>query len=115
MSMEKSAPMPSSRFAARPLALSLTVGAVAANIASLIVLFFRNDWLVDAQGRPIFTDFVAIFVAGREALSGSALAAYDGRFHHAAELAFVGHSFQGFLGWPYPPSYLFVAALLALF
>jgi hypothetical protein len=29
---------------------------------------------------------------------------------HAAEAAAIGHDFQGSYGWPYPPSFLFVAA-----
>jgi hypothetical protein len=59
-------------------------------------------------------DFLAPFTAGRMALDGRALAAYDAQVHHAAEAALVGHPFSGGLAWPYPPHFFFVTALLAL-
>ncbi len=82
-------------------------------VIALALLFFRHQWIVDAQGRPIVTDFMEVWVAGRFALAGAAVTAYDWQAHHAAQVALVGHDFQGVLNWSYPPLFLFVAALLA--
>lgn len=82
--------------------------------ASLALLFARHLWILDAAGRPLVIDFLAPFAAGRMALEGRALAAYDPLVHHAAEAALVGHAFSGGLAWPYPPHFFFVTATLAL-
>lgn len=88
--------------------------AVAAGyVGALALLFARHQWIVDAQGRPIVTDFLEVWVAGRFALAGMSVTAYDWMAHHAAQVALVGHDFQGALNWSYPPLFLFVAALLA--
>jgi hypothetical protein len=88
--------------------------AIAAGYAgALALLFIRHQWIVDAQGRPIVTDFMEVWVAGRFALAGASVSAYDWQAHHAAQVALVGHDFQGSLNWSYPPVFLFVAALLA--
>ena len=51
--------------------------------------------------------------AGRLALDGNAAAAYDWPVHKAAEVRAVGHDFENYYGWHYPPPFLFVAAVLA--
>ena len=81
--------------------------------AALTIMFLGHDWLLDRKGQPIPTDFVAIWSAGRLALGGAALAAYDGARQHAAEVVAIGHDFPGFYGWPYPPAFFFVAQTLA--
>jgi hypothetical protein len=81
--------------------------------ASLAILYARHDWILDAGGRPIPTDFLAVWTAGRLALSGEARSAYEGLRQHAAEVAAIGHGFQGYYGWPYPPSFFLVAQGLA--
>lgn len=95
--------------------LVLTVaGAVAfAYAISLILLFANHGWILDNAGRPILDDFVVFWAAGREALGGAALAAYDAHRLHAAEVAAIGRNFSGWLVWSYPPVFLLVAALLA--
>lgn len=82
-------------------------------LAALAALFFRHQWMIDAAGRLMPTDFMEIWSAGRLALHGAALSAYDGRLQHAAEAAAVGHDFQGFYSWVYPPGFLFPAAAIA--
>jgi hypothetical protein len=82
----------------------------------LIVLggTYRNgDFLVDRDGRPIANDFVNVAAAGRLALDGDAASAYDWPLHKQAEARAVGHDFDGYYGWHYPPPFLFVAAALA--
>ena len=97
-------------------AKGLTFAAAAALVVSYAVTlglwFVRHAWLLDAHGRPLFTDFVAIWTSGRLALQGAALSAYNGWALHAAEAGAIGHNFDGFLGWPYPPMFFFVAAVL---
>jgi hypothetical protein len=70
-------------------------------------------WYFDAHGHPLVIDFMSYWSAGRLALHGHALAAYDPHLRHAAEIATVGHPFKDVLGWWYPPLFLFVAAALA--
>ena len=80
---------------------------------SLVMLFLTHVWILDAQGRPQVEDFVAFWSAGKLALKGAALSAYNPQMQHAAEAAAIGHSFDGSLEWVYPPLFFFVAAALA--
>lgn len=93
----------------RAIGLSLALG-------YLIVLggtFLRGEFLTDAQRQPIANDFVNVVAAGRLALEGNAAAAYDWPVHKQAEMRAVGHDFDDYYGWHYPPPFLFVAAVLA--
>lgn len=74
---------------------------------------FQGDFLVDRQGRPIANDFVDVVAAGRLALDGDPAAAYDWPVHKQAEVRAVGHDFDNYYGWHYPPTFLFVAVALA--
>ncbi|MEI9995951.1 MAG: glycosyltransferase 87 family protein [Rhizomicrobium sp.] len=95
------------------LPLVVAVALAAAYTLILAVLFLRHAWIVDSAGHPFFADFVAIWTSGHLALQGTALSAYDGHALHNAELATIGHDAPGYLGWPYPPIYFFVAAAAA--
>ena len=95
------------------LLIACAAGTVFAYAVSLAVMFAAHQWLLDAQGRPLITDFLAVWSAGGLAHSGMALAAYDPYLQHAAEAAAAGHDFKGALGWPYPPFFLLVAAGLS--
>jgi arabinofuranan 3-O-arabinosyltransferase len=59
-------------------------------------------------------DFITTWSAGELTLMGRAAAAYDWPTFKLVEESALGHSFDGYLGWPYPPTFLFVAAFLAL-
>lgn len=86
-------------------------------LAFIVVLagaWFGGTWLTDAQGRPIANDFVDVWAAGRLALDGHAASAYDWTLHKAAEIRAVGHDFENYYGWHYPPTFFFAAAALAL-
>jgi len=86
-------------------------------LAFIVVLagaWFGGTWLTDAQGRPIVNDFVDVWAAGRLALDGHAASAYDWTLHKAAEIRAVGHDFENYYGWHYPPTFFFAAAALAL-
>jgi arabinofuranan 3-O-arabinosyltransferase len=93
--------------------LVISLGVLIGYLASLALMAVDRTWIVDTAGRPIPTDFIAIWSAGRLALSGAALSAYDGALQHAAEAAAIGRDFAGRYGWPYPPIFLFVASTLA--
>ncbi len=95
-------------------AVAIAGGLAFAWLACLILMASRHSWILDGQGKPIFTDFLEVWVAGSSALHGAAAAAYDPSLHHDAQVAFVGHALKGFLWWHYPPLFLLVAATLAL-
>lgn len=95
-------------------ALALATGLALAWLTCLILMASRHLWILDSQGKPIFTDFLEVWVAGNSALHGAAAATYDPSLHHDAQVAFVGHALNGFLWWHYPPLFLLVAAALAL-
>jgi arabinofuranan 3-O-arabinosyltransferase len=84
----------------------------------LIVLggtYLKGDFLTDRQGRPIANDFVNVFAAGRLTLDSDAASAYDWPVYKQAEVRAVGHGFDDYYGWHYPPTFLFVAAALRRF
>lgn len=73
-----------------------------------------GDWLIDAHGLPVANDFVNVWAAGDLALHGHAPDAYNWTLHKAAEVRAVGHDFNNYYGWHYPPTFLFAAAAIAL-
>jgi len=82
-------------------------------LAALITAWLGGHFLLDGDGQPIANDFVNVWAAGRLALDGNPVAAYDWTLHKAAEVGAVGHDFPNYYGWHYPPPFLFVAAALA--
>lgn len=80
----------------------------------LATCYWQGAWLVQADGTGIASDFVNVWAAGKLALAGQAAAAYDWPLHKAMEEWAVGHAFNGYFGWHYPPTFLFAAAMLAL-
>ena len=88
-------------------------GLIVANAAYLGTQIIGRNWILDAGGRPIHTDFTNVYAAGRLVLEGHPAAAYDWNLHYAAENALVAHSQAAYLGWHYPPPFLLIAGLLA--
>ena len=82
--------------------------------AILFAAWLQGLWLSDPQGRPLVVDFLNVYAAGTMVLDGNAAGAYDWSLHKQAEVAALGRPFDGYLGWHYPPMFLFVASLLAL-
>ena len=76
--------------------------------------YLQGHFLTDTQGQPIANDFVNVWAAGRLALEDDPAAAYDWTLHKAAEVRAVGHPFANYYGWHYPPTFLFIAAVLAM-
>jgi arabinofuranan 3-O-arabinosyltransferase len=66
----------------------------------------------DRAGQP--TDFIAVWSAGKLVLGGHPAAVHDWSVHRLVEESAVGHPFDGYFGWHYPPTFLFVAMVLAL-
>jgi arabinofuranan 3-O-arabinosyltransferase len=87
---------------------------IVVNLVALVAFYMRGWWLNPApNGTGGVADFVALWTAGRMTLAGHAAAAYDWPTLKPIEEVTVGH-FDGYLGWRYPPPFLFVAAALAL-
>jgi hypothetical protein len=84
-----------------------------AQLAYLAASFVQGSWIIDPNGQLIATDFVNVWASGRQVLDGAVGAVYETLAHKQAEAAAVGHSFEGEYPWIYPPTFLFVAALLA--
>jgi arabinofuranan 3-O-arabinosyltransferase len=80
----------------------------------LVSSFIQGSWLIAADGAGLPADFVNVWAAGHLAITGHAASAYDGPTHKAIEVSAVGHPFDGYYGWHYPPTFLFVAMPLSL-
>ncbi len=87
---------------------------VVAHAVYLITAYLQGIWIVAPDGGGVPADFVNVWAAGRLVLAGHAAAAYDWPAHKLVEEAAVGHPFEGYFGWLYPPTFLFVAAGLSL-
>jgi arabinofuranan 3-O-arabinosyltransferase len=84
---------------------------IVANVVYLVDSYVQGFWLVASDGGP--ADFVIVWAAGRITLAGHAAAAYDWPVLKLVEERVVG-PFDGYAGWQYPPTFLFVAAALSL-
>jgi hypothetical protein len=98
---------------ARPVELTC-FALIVVNAVYLAASYVQGLWLIAPNGSGIESDFVNVWAAGRLALAGHAAAAYDWPTHKLMEETAVGHAFDGYFGWHYPPTFLFVAAGLAL-
>jgi arabinofuranan 3-O-arabinosyltransferase len=98
---------------ARPVEL-VCFALVVALAVYLAASYVQGIWIVAPDGSGVQSDFVNVWAAGRLALAGHAAAAYDWPTHKLIEESAVGHRFDGYFGWHYPPTFLFVAAALAL-
>ncbi len=104
---------PADPLAARPVEL-VCFGLCVAYLVFLAAAFANGLWFIDKGGYSIQNDFVNVWAAGRLALDGNAAAIYDWDVHKDAQEAAVGHPFDLYYGWHYPPPFLFAATLLAL-
>ena len=83
------------------------------NVVYLATAWTQGSWLIGADGKNLFNDFVTIWSAGKMALAGQAAQAYDWARLKPVDETVVG-PVSGYLGWPYPPTFLLVASVLAL-
>ena len=79
------------------------------------VAYLSHSWIYDANGLPSPTDFVNVWAAGKLALEGHAVQAWDWQVQKQVEVAVLQQDFAGYFAWHYPPPFLFVAAFLAQF
>ena len=85
------------------------------NVALIASMYFAHLWLFDASGRPIPTDFVNVWAAGKLALQGHPALAWDWDIQKQVQVEMLGQSYIGNFAWHYPPPFLFVAMFLAHF
>lgn len=71
-----------------------------------------DSWLIDDRGQIAFTDFTALYGAGRLALEGHAALAYDWTAHAEAMSRAIGRTAQQF-PFPYPPTFLAIISPFA--
>ena len=87
---------------------------IVVNLVGFLAFYAQGLWIVPvSKGAGNTADFVTFWAAGREILAGHAAAVYDWPTLKPLEEAIVG-PFDGYLGWAYPPTFLFVAGALAL-
>ena len=82
----------------------------------LIVLagaYLKGEFPIDPQGRLIANDFVNVDGCRTAHARERTGRAYDWPLHKQAEVRAIGHDFEDYYGWHYPPTSLFVAAALA--
>jgi alpha-1,2-mannosyltransferase len=91
----------------------VAIALLVASAAGFLFLVVTANGVIDAQGRPLGTDFSNVYAAGTYVNEGHADAPFDPAQQFARERAIFGQSTQ-FYGWHYPPYFLFVAAALAL-
>jgi hypothetical protein len=89
-------------------------GLVVAQLAYLVAVYFKGQWLLQADG-GVVSDFVDFWSAGYQVLHARAVDAYNPALNVAAQKIAVGHPFDGGYPFFYPPTFLFPAAILALF
>src|SRR5882724_3893767 len=116
MATPASAPTVASERDAIPPALLIACLVLCAINASLLQSgYFAHWWIFDENGLGIPTDFVNVWSAGRLVLDGHPALAYDWDIQKQVQVEVLGQGYEGNFAWHYPPPFLFVAALLALF
>jgi len=95
----------------RPVEL-IAFALVCGQLVYLVASYVQGSWLTGANG-TVPNDFVDVWAAGQLVLQGNPAAVYDWPTHKAMEVIALGHPFNGYFGWHYPPTYLPVAAVLA--
>jgi arabinofuranan 3-O-arabinosyltransferase len=96
---------------ARPVELAC-FALIVANVVLLASSYLQE--LAAPDGAGSVYDFVTTWSAGRLALMGHAAAAYDWPTLKLVDEIALGQPFDGYLGWLYPPTFLFAAAALSL-
>lgn len=92
---------------------SVCLAIVIAEAVFLVGSYLAGTWLVAPDGTNVASDFVDVWAAGHLTLHGHASTAYHWPTHKIVEDSALGHAFDGYYAWHYPPVFLFVAAALA--
>jgi len=91
-------------------------------LAAILIVFwtvmlwssYGRGFAIDRHGTPVASDYVGVYTAGQLAVSGHPEAAYDQATHEAAQKSLLGGNATSFFPWPYPPTFLVIAAALSL-
>ncbi len=83
-------------------------------VGLLTYTFVTRTWFVDPQGRGMAIDFITYWTSGFFVRANGASGIYDIAHYKAAEVAAIGHDFDGFYSWLYPPTLLLLTAPLAM-
>jgi hypothetical protein len=86
----------------------------AMNLTLCLVAYFVGAWIYDRNSLGIPVDFISFWAAGRLVLDGFPAQAFDWDILRRIEVAKLGQDFAGNYAWQYPPTFLFVASVLAL-
>ena len=89
-------------------------GLIFAYVCVLGISVWIGNWLFDANGHSLATDFIAFWGAGKFVLQGHAADAYDWEVHKSMSSIESGAIFDGYFSWQYPPTFLIVTAAMAL-
>ena len=82
------------------------------SLCLLLWLLITSRGTLDWLGRPLGTDFSNVWAAGRMALNGQAVDAWNWARHFAVQRAIHGPALTEVYAWHYPPPFLLVAAIL---
>ena len=97
------------------IASAVAIGLVLFYAWGLSVMYGRTSgWLIDHSGQPRANEFMGVRAAGELVLQGHAIDAYDWQRHQAQMVEIAGRSGMPYFQFPYPPTYFFVAAALAV-
>jgi len=96
-----------------PSAKKVLFGIIVTYVCLLYLCYDRGLWLTDDLGRPVPTDFLHVWAAGKLALEGAPAVAYDWELHRQVETLAIGYESDFYFAWLYPPPFMMVAALLA--
>ena len=91
----------------------VAIALLMASVIGFLYLVVTAHGAVDRQGRPLGTDFSNVYAAGTYVNEGNPTAPFDLAQQSARERAIFG-DLAPFYPWPYPPFFLFAAAVLAL-
>ncbi len=84
-------------------------------LAALLANWALGAGTVGANGKTIGTDFAGMWTAGRLVLEGRAADAFSPELHFAYQREVLPNPMGEVYGWHYPPFFLAIAAILALF
>ncbi len=72
-----------------------------------------RGWITTSSGIPAEGDYLGIYSAGQLAKNGEAPAVYNLERHKSAQRQLDHNPKGGFYPWPYPPTFLLIASILA--
>lgn len=82
--------------------------------AVIALLIATSNGRIDRMGRPLGTDFSQVWVAGKFVLEGKPAIPFDPVPHEIRQRQEFSET-SGFFHWGYPPYFLLIAGLFALF